>query len=339
MPTERPGFIVVSGPLEGSTVPIETDDLTVGRDAASGLHISDDLLSRRHCVVRRKGEAFTITDVGSRNGTYVNDLPISTERALQSGDRVRIGVSEMVFAADTDAPGPVTGPRVILTEAAGGPLAIAAELRAEESIYLTGGDRTVKLPVGSRHAKDLAALVQIGTRIGSARGLEEVQRPLLEAIGEVLPARRAAILLSDEGGERVASVRSWSRTEEARGHFPISRTVLRYVMSRRSGILCNDPDTIVEFAQAQSLADMGGKSMICAPLVVGERLLGALYVDAADPSVRFEEPDLQLVTAIAGIGAVAIENARHLEWLQGQNQRLVGEAGIEHQMVGQSEPM
>jgi len=110
-------------------------------------------------------------------------------------------------------------------------------------------------------------------------------------------------------------------------------------MSRRSGILCNDPDTIVDFANAQSLVNMGAKSLICAPLVVGERLLGALYVDAADPSVRFEEPDLQLVTAIAGIGAVAIENARHLEWLEGQNQRLVGEAGIEHQMVGRSEPM
>src|SRR5262245_47508796 len=167
MPTERPGFIVVSGPLEGSTVPIETDDLTVGRDATSGLHISDDLLSRRHCVVRRKGEVFSITDVGSRNGTYVNDLPISTERALQSGDRIRMGLSEMVFAADTDAPVPHTGPHVILSESAGRPISIAAELRAEESIYLT--DRTITLPGGSRHARDLAALVQIGTRIGSAR--------------------------------------------------------------------------------------------------------------------------------------------------------------------------
>src|SRR5262249_34708560 len=140
MPAKRPGFIVVSGPLEGSTVPIETDDLTVGRDATSGLHISDDLLSRRHCVVRRNGEDFTITDVGSRNGTYVNDLPISTERALKSGDRVRMGLSEMVFAGDTDGSIPVAGPHVILSEAAGGPIAIAAELRAEESIYLTGGD-------------------------------------------------------------------------------------------------------------------------------------------------------------------------------------------------------
>src|SRR5262245_30954746 len=145
MPTERPGCILVSGPLGGSTVPMDTEDLTVGRDAAGGLHISTDLLSRPHCVVRRKGEAFTITDVGSRNGTYVNDLPISTERALQSGDRVRIGVSEMVFATDTDAPILGTAPHVILSEAAGGPIAIAAELRAEESIYLTG-DRTIKQP-------------------------------------------------------------------------------------------------------------------------------------------------------------------------------------------------
>jgi Nif-specific regulatory protein len=70
-----------------------------------------------------------------------------------------------------------------------------------------------------------------------------------------------------------------------------------------------------------------------------DRTLGVVYLDTNDADVSFDEDHLQLVSAIAAITAVAIENARHIEWLESENQRLIADAGIEHNMVGESAAM
>jgi Nif-specific regulatory protein len=69
------------------------------------------------------------------------------------------------------------------------------------------------------------------------------------------------------------------------------------------------------------------------------RTLGVVYLDTDEPGVRFEEDDLQLMSAVASIAAVVIENARHFEWLESENQRLIADVGIEHNMVGESQMM
>src|SRR6185436_6095660 len=76
-----------------------------------------------------------------------------------------------------------------------------------------------------------------------------------------------------------------------------------------------------------------------APLIVGQRTLGVIYLDTSNQASRFDENDLQLLTAIAGISAIAFENARHVESLQDENRRLHEEIKIEHQMVGDSQPL
>jgi len=74
----------------GQIVHLEGGELTVGRDPECGLELADDSVSRRHAVLRPDGENFEIVDLGSTNGTYVNDTRIEA-RVLESGDRVRIG--------------------------------------------------------------------------------------------------------------------------------------------------------------------------------------------------------------------------------------------------------
>src|SRR5438309_2849225 len=67
-----------------------------------------------------------------------------------------------------------------------------------------------------------------------------------------------------------------------------------------------------------------------------ERTLGVIYLDTDKPGVQFDKDHLQLVTAIAAIAAVAIQNARHIGMLESENQRLLADANIEHNMVGES---
>jgi two-component system response regulator HydG len=72
------------------------------------------------------------------------------------------------------------------------------------------------------------------------------------------------------------------------------------------------------------------------PLIMLDRPIGVIYLDTSEPDVDFDKDHLQLVTAIAAISAVAIENARHIEWLVSENQRLIADFNIEHNLVGES---
>jgi Nif-specific regulatory protein len=78
---------------------------------------------------------------------------------------------------------------------------------------------------------------------------------------------------------------------------------------------------------------------MCVPLVMFDRKLGVLYLDSTNSRDKFKKDHLQLVTAIAGIAAVAIENARHFEWLENEKERLLADVNIEHNMVGESGAM
>jgi Nif-specific regulatory protein len=78
---------------------------------------------------------------------------------------------------------------------------------------------------------------------------------------------------------------------------------------------------------------------MCVPLIMFDRKLGVLYLDTTAVIDRFNKDHLQLVMAIAGIAAVAIENARQFEWLESENRRLLADVNIEHSMVGESAAM
>ena len=74
-------------------------------------------------------------------------------------------------------------------------------------------------------------------------------------------------------------------------------------------------------------------------MIIFERVTGCIYLDSTDPLHPFDEDHLQLITAIASISAVALENARRLQWLESENQRLITEINFEHSMLGESPKM
>jgi FHA domain len=84
---------IVEGAQAGRQVQLESV-VDVGRDASLPLHLDDDTqVSRRHARFTAQGGQATVEDLGSTNGTYVNDQPIHSPRQLNPGDRVRIGLT------------------------------------------------------------------------------------------------------------------------------------------------------------------------------------------------------------------------------------------------------
>jgi pSer/pThr/pTyr-binding forkhead associated (FHA) protein len=92
-------LVVKRGPNAGSRFLLDHDLTTAGRHPESDIFLDDVTVSRRHAEFYRHGDRFTVRDVGSLNGTYVNRERIE-EAALSGGDEVQVGKFRLVFLTD-----------------------------------------------------------------------------------------------------------------------------------------------------------------------------------------------------------------------------------------------
>ena len=95
-------LVVRRGPGAGSRFLLDQDLVTAGRHPESEIFLDDITVSRRHVEFTRQGDGFTVTDVGSLNGTYVNRDRIESSE-LHKGDEVQIGKFRLVFFAGDSA--------------------------------------------------------------------------------------------------------------------------------------------------------------------------------------------------------------------------------------------
>lgn len=99
-------LVVHRGPGQGSefTLPATADVVGVGRAPESDVFLDDVTVSRRHAEFRRGAEGWSVRDVGSLNGTYVNRVRVDDQR-LRGGDEVQIGKFRFVFLVGVDPAG------------------------------------------------------------------------------------------------------------------------------------------------------------------------------------------------------------------------------------------
>ncbi len=97
LPLEVGMLVVRRGPNAGSRFTLSPGTTTIGRHPDSDIFLDDVTVSRRHAEFQHEGPSFTVSDVGSLNGTYVNRERIDQTTELHSGDEVQIGKFRLVF--------------------------------------------------------------------------------------------------------------------------------------------------------------------------------------------------------------------------------------------------
>ncbi len=319
----NPRLTAIAGRLKGAVFSIEDFPVVIGRETAATLCLADASVSRRHTQIEKENDQFVILDLESLNGTFINDVPIK-RRTLQHGDRVRIGDSQFLFLLhESDTATLSTSIQFDDAHVVSGS---TLQIKFDDALYLM--------------ARDLSALMKISTTVNAIRGVEELRKTLLELLFEVVPAERGAILLTAEHAKddelEFASVFALHRHRGPDQSLKISRTITKAVLQQRESVLIANQPGAPSF-ESESLVRERPHSILCVPLIMLGRPLGVIYLDTREPDVDFDKDHLQLVTAIAAISAVAIENARHIEWLVSENQRLIADFNIEHNLVGESE--
>jgi len=323
----------VAGPLKGSSIPLSESEVSIGREPSNNISLLDSGVSRRHCLIIRTGDQFKIQDLNSRNSTFVNGVPV-IERVLASGDEIKIGASLFVFVLPEAERAKSLSTSVEFHKSESGGSTII--LRKKDARYL---QQLSDMQATSRTVGDLNALLRISKAVNSVRGLEALERQVLERIFEIAPADRGAILLCEHGIDEWTSAFGWDRVAGPSQAVQVSRTIVSQVLSDGVAVLCNDLPATQSFSDTVSLLERRIHSVLAVPLEVFDRTLGVIYLDASNPKAHFDENHLQLLTAIGSIAAAALDNARRMESLEQENHRLQAEISLEHNMVGDSPRM
>lgn len=97
-------LVVLAGAKQGLEIPLKKEKFLIGRAKECALRAGSEAISRRHCAIVRAGDRVTARDLGSRNGTFVNDERIEKEVPLSVGDELRVGPLKFRIAAMSSAP-------------------------------------------------------------------------------------------------------------------------------------------------------------------------------------------------------------------------------------------
>jgi len=319
----EPKLIAIAGPLQGKIFVIPEGEGIIGRES-EWLALSESSASRRHCVIDHTENGIRIRDLDSRNGTFINRVPIQ-ERILQEGDCLEIGNSLFVFRSEETDSSPVFNH----SELSESKVFVRSTVRAriEDILRLQPDQLNISPMPSARVARALQVFWKIGVSIGSIRNLEELCKSILQSILEFIPAKFGAILLANYDRNDFVDAYEFYVPGVSAKDISVSRTLAVQVL--------NEPLAIVADNTSQNSAAM--TSVLCAPLIVMNQPIGVLYLDTAEPAVSFDEDQLQLVTTVAGISGGAIESCRQMEALQNENQQLKND--LAHDMIGESAAM
>jgi sigma-B regulation protein RsbU (phosphoserine phosphatase) len=164
----------------------------------------------------------------------------------------------------------------------------------------------------SQHSKDrLALLYHLSQTFNSSLDLDEVLNRVMDEVIRATHAERGFVMLQEEDGLLLFRVaRGIDQQTIGEPQFQVSRSVVERVAHEGQPILTSDAQSDARFSMRQSVMILGLRSILCVPLMLKDRNLGAIYVDNRMQAGIFSQSDLELLTAIASSAAIAIENAR-----------------------------
>jgi transcriptional regulator with GAF, ATPase, and Fis domain len=326
----NPRIIGVAGPFQDIVHVVPEGEVSLGRDSSNQIWFADPSLSRRHCLLIRCAAKVIVRDLGSRNGTRVNGMPVE-EHELQHGDQITVGASLLLFMHDEEEVFPGNAEENVDTTEFKG---IASLLGGMDPEAYRAASKIAETPLDTRH---LNALLRFAAAIGRIRDPESMQWQLLGFLFDVVPAERGALLIIDDSGETISSV-TWDRAQGPGHAVAFSDEIIKHVTHERRPVLVHEGSKDKPLLKALDPKHRT-TSLVCVPLVAAEKVLGVIYLDSTSEETPLVDKHLQILKAVADIAALAVENLRYWEELAQENQTLRAEIDLEHDMIGNSPAM
>ena len=278
------------------TLRLEKQRYLIGRLSTNDLSFPEDGgLSRQHMVVERDGDGWTVADLGSMNGTFVNGVRLAEKRKLEPGDSIRAGQLTLTYGTPTISHHTV----VFKPPEAHTPPPKAVRTNLEQALLQQQVDDRGS---AKQALSPVAALLRAGRELGSKQPLAELFWTILDLSIEAVGANRGVLLMED-GDQLVVKA---SRGEG----FRISTTVRDIVLREKTSLLVQDTSLDEALREQKSIVMQQVQTLMVVPLQTDERVTGLLYLDSMFRLRPWTADDLNLLTVMANVAAIRVERER-----------------------------
>jgi serine phosphatase RsbU (regulator of sigma subunit)/pSer/pThr/pTyr-binding forkhead associated (FHA) protein len=267
--------------------------ITLGRATECTVPIHDRYLSRKHVEIafEENGSGaggWVVRDCGSANGTRLNGARLVSPTALAPGDRIALGDSEVVFEAEVSS--------------------------KSQLIAVDSDSHATNLAIPLREAVNdttrTNVLAMLALQFIEERTMDELFDFILDRVVELLhPSRAALALLALDGKSFDNVLLRRSDVSDSTDLF-ISRTLLAQVVDGRNVVSFVDASLDEKLGRAESIVAQNIRSAVCAPLMIGDAVLGVLYLDFLAQHSAVTHEDVHLIAQIARFAARKLETTR-----------------------------
>jgi serine phosphatase RsbU (regulator of sigma subunit)/pSer/pThr/pTyr-binding forkhead associated (FHA) protein len=307
-----------SSVIGSKTFSLQSGIARIGRTINNDIPLDHHGISREHAIITQDELGFFITDLGSRNGTFVNGRSIDGKTHLFDGDLLRFCDLELIFfdqnetssnylkTTDTDfrrLQNAVQINRVsVMDFQPSEGYSVKSKINlAEKRPALTSAKESIKLQ----------SLIDIARNLGG--GVDQVLPQIVENLLKIfLQADCAYILLHDELTQRLELKTFKHRDPDNQESFRVSRSILEKVSQDKKAILSDDVAHDSRFEPSNSIISYNICSIMAVPIMDYDKseVLGVIQVDARSRGQKFTPEDLDLLVSIAYLMAVLIQNAK-----------------------------
>jgi sigma-B regulation protein RsbU (phosphoserine phosphatase) len=293
-PTPRAEVTVYSPLFSPFRQPLIGEAISIGRASDCSIPIKDRYLSRKHAEIIAAGAAWILKDLGSANGTYLNGSRVERDEQLKTGDRIRLGDTEIVFETSDRSTDRF--------------IAVADNTNASPTIAIPVHD--ISDAPESQDVARLHTLTQLARELIEDRPMDELFGFIVDRVMEHLHPSRAAIALLGHDGRSFTKVEVRRQDESDASELKISHTLLAEVVEEKKALAFVDVGADEKLRTAQSIIMQGIHSILCAPLMIGNSVVGVLYVDFLFTQRSIAEDDVRLVAQIGRFAATKLETTR-----------------------------
>jgi len=320
-------------PMEtfSKSIRLDPDVITIGRSRSNTIYLAHGSASRNHARISLIDGQYVLSDLKSRNGTYVNKKRIKNI-SLKHNDRIVLGEGSFVFSLkdpehdDSDLVYTSSENAVRFQEDdihLPDMVASKAETAAQTFLDPNKDGKEISAEQALDAHSRLLLLYQLSDKLRYAKNADEILSMGTDLIFGALPSaeRGVAMLRSSSKDPLKAHIVKYRHKKPEGDVIPVSQTVINKVIKEKLALVSRDALDDSRFETGDSIMVHNLNSIICVPLISGERVIGVLHLDTSQILGAFTQNDLEFTAAVANEMSITIDNSR-LQREAVQNERM-----------------
>jgi signal transduction histidine kinase len=328
-----PYAYLISLPMETFSRSIRLDPgiITIGRSRSNTIYLAHGSASRNHARISLIDGQYVLSDLKSRNGTYVNKKRIKNI-SLKHNDHIVLGNRSFVFSLknpeDDDSNLVYTSSEdTVCFQKDDIHLPDLVAHKAETAVQTFLDPNKDSKEISTEQALEahsrLLLLYQLGDKLRYVKNVDEILSMGTDLIFGALPSaeRGVAMLRSSSKDPLDARIVKYRHKKPEGDVIPVSQTVINKVIKEKLALVSRNALEDSRFETGDSIMVHNLNSIICVPIISGESVIGVLHIDTSQILDAFTQNDLEFTAAVANEMSIAIDNSR-LQQEAVQNERM-----------------